>query len=67
MWQVMRINGVGGKVLSGLKRFYDNGRAYVRVSSEESESLEVRMGLRQSCDVAVAVKHVYGCSGVRGA
>ena len=25
IWQVMRINGVGGKVLREIKRFYDDG------------------------------------------
>ena len=42
----MRINGVGGKVLRGMKIFYDDGRAYVRVGSEVSECFEVKMGLR---------------------
>jgi len=41
MWQVMRINSVGGKVLRGIKSFYDDERACVRVGAEVSESFEV--------------------------
>ena len=38
MWQVMRINGVSGNVLRGIKSFYDDGRACLRVGGEVSES-----------------------------
>ena len=49
MWQVMEIYGIGGKVLKGIKSFYEEGRACVRVGSKASESFVVRMGLRQGC------------------
>ena len=49
MWQVIRINGADGKVLRGIKSFYDEGRACVRVVDEVSESFEVKMRLRQGC------------------
>ena len=49
MWQVMRIYGIGGRVLRGIMSFYDEGRACVRVGSKVSESFEVKMGLRQGC------------------
>ena len=34
MWQAMRINGVGVKVLRGIKSFSDDGVACVRVGGE---------------------------------
>ena len=49
MWQVMRIYGIGGRVLGGIMSFYDEGRACVRVGGKVSESFEVKMGLRQGC------------------
>ena len=33
MWQVMRIYGIGGRVLKGIMSFYDEGRACVRVGN----------------------------------
>ena len=37
MWQVMRIYGIRGRVLKGIMRFYDEGRACVRVGNMVSE------------------------------
>ena len=59
MWQVMRINGVGGRVLRGIKSFYDDGRACVRVGGEVSESFEVKMGLRQGCVMSPWLFNMY--------
>ena len=66
MWQGMRINGVGGKGLRGIKRFYDDGRACVRVGSEACESFEVRMGLRQGCVMSPWLFNMYLDGMVRG-
>ena len=49
IWQVMRIYGIGGRVLKGIMSFYDEGRACVRVGNVVSESFEVKIGLRQGC------------------
>ena len=59
MWQVMRIYGLGGRVLEGIKSFYEEGRACVRVGSELSESFEVKMGLRQGCVMSPWLFNVY--------
>ena len=59
MWQVMRIYGLGGRVLEGIKSFYEQGRACVRVGSELSESFEVKMGLRQGCVMSPWLFNVY--------
>ena len=38
LWQVLRIYGIGGRVLRGIMSFYVEGRACVRVGGEISES-----------------------------
>ena len=49
MWQVMRIYGIGGRVLKGIMSLYDEGRVCVRVANMVSESFVAKMGLRQGC------------------
>merc|ERR1712121_55348 len=49
MWQVMRVYGLGGRVLRGIMSFYEDGKACVRVGEKISESFEVKIGLRQGC------------------
>ena len=46
-------------MLRGVKSWYVGSKAYVRVGNEVSEWFPVRVGLRQGCDVAVAVQSVY--------
>ena len=59
MWQVMRIYGIGGRVLRGIMSFYEGGRACVRVGGRVSESFEVRIGLRQGCVMSPWLFNVY--------
>ena len=59
MWQVMRIYGIGGKVLRGIMSFYDEARACVRVGNKVSESFEVKMGLRQGCVMSPWLFNMY--------
>ena len=49
LWEVLRMYGVGSKLLAGVKSFYDGSRACVRVSGSESEWFGVKVGLRQGC------------------
>ena len=37
MWQVIRIYGIGGRVIKGIMSFYDEGRACVRVEKVKCE------------------------------
>ena len=46
-------------MLRGIKRFYDDGRACVRVGGEVSESFEVKMGLRQGCVMSPWLFNMY--------
>ena len=59
MWQVMRIYGIGGRVLRGIMSFYEGGRACVRGGGRVSESFEVRIGLRQGCVMSPWLFNVY--------
>ena len=58
MWQVMRISGIGGRVLR-CKSFYDEGEVCMRLASKVSESFEVKMGLRQGCVMSPWLFNMY--------
>ena len=49
MWKILRIYGVGGRLLVAIQSFYVNSRACVRVGSSESDWFGVVVGLRQGC------------------
>ena len=49
LWRVLRLYGVGGKLLKAVQSFYVDSRACVRVGSEVSEWFTVKVGLRQGC------------------
>ena len=49
MWNVLRIFGIGGRLLQGVKSLYEDSKACVRVGNEVSEWFPVRVGLRQGC------------------
>ena len=47
MWQMLRVNGVGAKLLKAVQSFYVDSRACVRVGNDVSEWFPVNVGLRQ--------------------
>ena len=49
LWTVMRMYGIGGRLLEGVKSFYMNSRACVRVGNSASDWFPVNVGLRQGC------------------
>ena len=49
MWNVLRLNGIGGRLLQGVKSLYVDSKGCVRVVNEVSEWFPVRVGLRQGC------------------
>ena len=49
MWNVLRLYGIGGRLLRGVKSLYVGSKACVRVGNEASEWFPVRVGLRQGC------------------
>ncbi len=40
---------MGGQLLVGVRSFYENASATVRVNGELSESFKVEVGVRQGC------------------
>ena len=49
---MLRVYGVGGKLLKAAQSFYIDGRACVRVGNEVSEWFRVNIGLRQGCVIS---------------
>ena len=49
MRQMVRVYGVGGKLLKAVQSFYVDSRACVRVENDVSEWFPVNVGLRQGC------------------
>ena len=71
LWQVLRMYGVSGKLLNGIKSMYVNSLACVRVNGGESECFRIDNDVRQGCIIspwlfnAVMVKMGMGRRGVR--
>ncbi len=45
LWTVLRLYGLGDRLLKGVKSFYMNSRACVRVGNDVSDWFPVRIGL----------------------
>ena len=59
MWNVLRLYGIGGRLLRGVKSFYIGSKACVRVGNEVSEWFPVRAGLRQGCVMSPWLFNLY--------
>ena len=57
MWQMLRVYGVGGKLLKTVQSFNVDSRACVRVGNDVSEWFPVNVGLIKTglCDVYMVV------------
>ncbi len=55
LWTVLRLYGLGGRLLKGVKSFYVNSKACVRVGNGVSDWFPVRVGLLRGCDVTLIV------------
>ena len=51
MWQMLRVYGVGTKLLKAVQSFYIDSRMYVQVGNDVSEWFQVNVGLRQGCEM----------------
>jgi len=49
LWDVLRMYGVGGRLLSGVKAFYKGANACVKVNGKVVESFRIHGGVRQGC------------------
>ena len=59
MWNVLRLYGIGGRLLQAVKSLYVGSKACVRVGSEVSEWFPVRVGLRQGCVMSPWLFNLY--------
>ena len=59
MWNVLRLNGINGRLLRGVKSLYVGSKACVRVGNEVSEWFLVRVGLRQGCVILLWLFNLY--------
>ena len=65
MWQMLRVYGVGGKLLKAVQSFYVDSWACVRVGNDVSEWFPVNVGLTQRCVMSPWLFNVY-MDGVSG-
>ncbi len=59
MWDVLKIYGVGGKLLSAINSFYEEESACFKSSGETSEHFEIKVGLRQGCVMSPWLFNIY--------
>ena len=59
MWQVLRVYGVGGKLLKAVQSFYVESTACVRVGNDVSEWFPINVRLRQGCVMSPWLFNVY--------
>ncbi len=60
LWETLRVYRVGRKLLEGVRSFYENASASVRVNGEVSESFNVEVGVRQGCVMSPWLFNIYG-------
>ena len=58
MWQILRVYGVGGKLLKAVQSFYVDSSACV-VGNDVSEWFPVNVGLRQGCVMSRWLFNIY--------
>ncbi len=59
LWDTLRVNGVGGQLLQGIRSFCENASASVRVKREPSERFSVEMGVRQGFVMSSWLFNIY--------
>ena len=59
MWEMLRVYGVGGKLLKAVQSFYVDSRARVRVGNYVNEWFPVNVRLRQGCVMSPWFFNVY--------
>ena len=58
-WQMLRVYGVGEKLLKAVQSFYTDSRACVSLGMDVSEWFPVNVGLRQGCVMSPRLFNVY--------
>ena len=63
---MVRVYGVGEKLLKAMQSFYVDSRARVQVGMDVSEWFPANVRLRQGCVMSPWLQCIYGWSGARG-
>ncbi len=58
MWDVLKMYGVGESLMNGVKAFYMDAKACIRVNGETSESFRIQ-GVRQGCVMSPWLFNLY--------
>ncbi len=63
LWDVLKIYGVGGQLMEGIKAFYREANACVKVDCELSDCFAVGVGVRQGCVMSPRLFNIFmdGC------
>ncbi len=63
LWNVLKIYGVGGQLMEGIKAFSSGANACVKIDGELSDSFRVGVGVRQGCVMSPWLFNVFmdGC------
>ncbi len=59
LWEVLRIHGVGGKLISAIKSFYEAASSCFKINGDTSEHFEIKVGLRQGCVMSPWLFNIY--------
>ena len=59
LWQMLRVYGVGGKLLQAVQSFYIDSWACVRVGNDMSKWFPVNLGLKEGCVLPPLLFNVY--------
>ena len=59
VWQMLRVYGVGGKLMKAMQSFYVDSRVCMRVGNDVSEWFPVNVGSRQGCVISPWLFTVY--------
>ncbi len=59
LWDVLKIYGVGEKLLRAVKSFYEEASACVKIRGETSEHFGIKVGLRQGCVMSPWLFNIY--------
>ncbi len=57
--EVLKLCGVGRKLLSPIKSFYEEASACIKISGGTSEHFEIKVGLRQECVMSPWLFNIY--------
>ncbi len=63
LWNVLKVYGVGGQLMEGIKAFHWEANACVKVDGELSDSFAVRVRVRQGCVMSSWLFNIFidGC------